>query len=82
MQWEWERETGVLSLLVNLTPGKDNVYNHLWMRCIHESDPDGAQDLSVLQARCVSCDFCIYTNMQGINRLSKACLGFAAFTLK
>lgn len=29
VQWEWEKEIGILSPLVNLPPGKDNVYNHL-----------------------------------------------------
>lgn len=30
----------------------------------------------------MSCNFCIYTNMQSINSLPKACLGFAGLILK
>lgn len=68
-------------VLVNLAPGKDNVYNHLWLWCIHESDRD--QELSVLKARCLCLTTSAFnTNIQGINRLSKACLEFAGLTLK
>lgn len=41
VQWEWEKEIGILSPLVNLAPAKDNVNNHLWLWCIHESYHDG-----------------------------------------
>lgn len=44
-------------VLVNLAPGKDNVYNHLWLWCIHESDRDEA--LVIRNYQCLNLVVCV-----------------------